>query len=172
MGHRFTVMGFTEAELGFALAAFFVAVGAGYLSERDRVMRNQRPIAVQRDSLTRAAAEAARRFDSLQLEHRRLRDSVEKRSSQTPLCRERGEPDTPVAVISVLGANAYEIGGEALAFAGILDRLSVPRARSAQLECRYSVEVVVVAGVDAPQFATATDRLRRVFNLRYRVPAP
>lgn len=161
MSRRFTVMGFTEAELGFVLAAFFAAVGAAYLGER----------AVEVDARTRAEAAtqvALRQRDSVAAALDRLRDSIRKKSNLTPPCSERGESSAPVAELTVLGADRYFLAGVEMSFAEVTSRLGAYLARGRSLGCRYSVRVVALEGVDAPIYSRATGQLRSMFYVRER----
>ncbi|WP_310572224.1 hypothetical protein [Gemmatimonas sp.] len=164
MGRRFTVMGFTEAELGFALAAFFVAVGAGYLQEKNALEVHTVDVVAENDSLRK-------KLDSLEARLQQL-NSIEarlaKRSNLIPPCSEKGESEAPVADVKILDANRYELNGTELVFESVLLQLEPQMARSKSLGCRYSVQVVAMPGVDAPQFSRATGRLRRHFYVRER----
>lgn len=154
MGRRFTVMGFTEAELGFALAAFFVAVSAGYLQEKNVLEVHTTDVVAENDSLRKT-------IDSLEAR-------LAKRSNLIPPCSEKGESDVPVADFTVLDADRYALNGSDLMFEDVLRRFAPQIARSKSLGCRYSVRVVATAGVDAPEFSRATGRLRRYFYVRER----
>lgn len=154
MSRRFTVMGFTEAELGFALAAFFVAVGVGFLQQKTDVEQREQLVQIENDSL------------------RALIDSLEARlamrSRLTPPCSEKGESGQPVASLLIRDGDLYELDGDLIGFAEVRDRLASPIARSKRLGCRYTVEVVATAGVEAPLFSRATGRLRSLFYVRER----
>jgi hypothetical protein len=154
MSRRFTVMGFTEAELGFALAAFFVAVGAGFLQQKVEVEQREQLAQIENDSL------------------RALIDSLEARlamrSRLTPPCSEKGESSEPVARLLIRDGDRYEIDGDLVEFTEVRDRLGGPIARSKRLGCRYTVEVVATTGVEAPLFSRATGRLRTLFYVRER----
>jgi hypothetical protein len=154
MARKFTVMGFTEAELGFALAAFFVAVSAGYLHDRNRLEQHAEDIVAEN-------ARLRQRVDSLE-------SYLAKRSNLIPPCSEKGQSDAPVASFRILDAERYEVAGVELTFDAVTERLSGVIAKSKTLGCRFSVEVKATEGVDAPQFSRATGRLRRLFYVRER----
>lgn len=154
MGRRFTVMGFTEAELGFALAAFFVAVGASFLQEKNVLEVHTGDIVLENDSLRKMVDD--------------LEARLAKRSNLIPPCSEKGESDAPVANFKILDADRYDLNGTDLVFERVLLQLAPQIARSKSLGCRYSVQVVAMPGVDAPQFSQATGRLRRHFYVRER----
>jgi hypothetical protein len=154
MSRRFTVMGFTEAELGFALAAFFVAVGAGFLQQKTDVEQRQQLVQIENDSL------------------RALIDSLEARLKLTsrlrPPCSERGESAEPIARLAIRDGGLYELDGDIIAFTEVKQRLASVIRRGERLRCNYRVEVVATQGVDAPVYSAATKRLREFFYLRER----
>ena len=175
MGRRFTVMGFTEAELGFALAAFFVAVGAGYLNERNQLDDRQGSIKAEADSL-RSALDSVRSgldsvrssLDSLRTAHTELQGTIGKRSNLTPPCSEKGESDRPIARLTILVSGTYDLEGRTLSFADVAKRLEGTIAKSRRLGCRYTVQVTAADGVDARTFSRANGRLRGLFYVRER----
>ena len=153
---RFTVLGFTEAELGFVLAATFAAFGVAYSvpdASADAAL-------AQADSAVKIATKSR---DSVAAALAALRDSVRKKSNLTPPCYEKGEPRTPVAELTIMGRDRYSMAGETVAFADIEARLAPQIARSASLSCRYSVVAHARPGVDAPVHAAAMARLKTRF---------
>jgi hypothetical protein len=151
---RFTVMGFTEAELGFVIAAVFAALSVSVISDRvpspDLVAENYR-LATQRDSVARAFAA--------------FKDSARKRSNKVPRCAEKGESAEPVADLRILGRDSYELAGQRLNSAGVARQLDSLVARSRTLECRYLVRTHATAGVDGPDHSAAVRRLWALFDI-------
>lgn len=169
MARKFTVMGFTEAELGFVLAAFFAAVSVAYEHEReDAIGKTLSAEAALAAASTELEAARAHR-DSLRRRHQILLDSIARKSNLTPPCTEKGEPDVPIAQITVLAADSYLIGGVETTFANVRRRLSAQIQRQRELGCMYYVHVLAVRGVDAPIFSAATRRVRGVFHVRERI---
>jgi uncharacterized membrane protein YccC len=148
---RFTVMGFTEAELGFVIAALFAAIA---ISERT-------------DTENRAAATRAleKQRDSVALAFKAYRDSVRKRSNKTPRCTEKGEPPGPIAELRVLGRDLYAMQGERLTSSQVIDRLSPWIAKSKDLGCHYLVRTIATSGVDGPAHSAAVRRLWARFDV-------
>jgi hypothetical protein len=150
---RSSIMGFTEAELGFVLAAVFVALAGHEISER-RVV-------------TTSAVTVS---DTLAKENKRLRatlDSLRRLSSKlTPPCTERGEANASVARLFVTSASTYVLRGDTLSVTGVRDRLKAAIDRSAQLGCRYYVDVVPAARLSAQDLIRATRPLEGTFYLR------
>jgi hypothetical protein len=147
-------MGFTEAELGFVLAAVFAAVGVSMLYEYPA------PAPPPDES---KYVEAVRQRDSLALAFDRFRDSV--RSTKVPQCWERGEPRAPVAHVRVLARDRYAMNGQTLSFARVRARLASRIARGDSLGCRYVVRALPTSGVDAIDQAAAVWRLRTHFDV-------
>jgi hypothetical protein len=181
---RFTVLGFTEAELGFVLAALFVAVSgyqivearsadAGAESAEDRLalvqdsLRGlQQELEVTRDSLAHAREQAER----LRAEAERVQLDAERRtrltSRLTPYCSERGETAQPVAHIVVVNPTTYRLDGRQLTIGGVTNRLSRWLDISREKGCRFSVEVLPVLGLSAEDFMKAREPLSRLFYFR------
>jgi hypothetical protein len=168
---RFTVMGFTEAELGFVLAALFAALVASTLTDTQQVVDGEiakvTAATAERDSL-RLELETYR--DSTSAQIGRLRDSLnaQKRSTKTPNCWERGEPRSSIAELAVLGANLYQHRGQAVDIQTIRRDLAAQIARSRQLECRYSVRARPTEGVGSREHSAAVARLREHFDVNDR----
>ena len=169
---RFTIMGFTEAELGFVLAALFIAVAIAAINERDAS-------AVSVDEYVSAA-------DSLRTEREALRDTVgvlrdtvavlsdslaalEARiSTKVPQCWEKGQQREPVADVTVLGANRFRMNGQTLDIDGIRARLAAFIAVADSLDCRFVLRARPTSGIDAVQQSAAVWQLRRYFDVNDR----
>jgi hypothetical protein len=169
---RFTIMGFTEAELGFVLAALFVAVAVTAVHERDASAVTVEAQTSLADSL-RAETAAAR--DSLALMRKDLAllgDSLttleDKISTKVPQCWERGESSAPIASLAVLGANRFEMNGNTMTIDGITERLSSFIERGNELGCRFVVRARPTRGIDAVQQSAAVWQLRRYFDVNDR----
>jgi multidrug efflux pump subunit AcrA (membrane-fusion protein) len=179
---RFTVMGFTEAELGFVIAALFAAIAVASLNDRDAQAsgaRQLQDVVIDRDAAKTelehhrktTAAEIARlqsALESSQAELERLRSdgsAGDKRSTKVPQCWEKGESRQTLAELVVRGENLYDLDGEELTIDGVRERLASSIARGESLGCRYVVRARPVAGVDATEHSTAVWRLRRHFDV-------
>jgi len=154
---RFTVMGFTEAELGFVIAAVFAALSVSVIKDRPQtadLAAENRKLLAQRDSLERAFAAFKEKADS-----------AKKRSNKVPRCAEKGETADAVADIKILGRNSYELAGQRTNALGISQRLDSLVTRSRSLECRYLVRTHATAGVDGPDHSAAVRRLWAWFDI-------
>ena len=151
---RSTVMGFTEAELGFVLAAVFAGLAVAGLGARQ----------VQTNAVVRADSLQGR-YDSLSVAFDRFRDSVRKKSNKTPRCSEKGESAAAIAELRVLGRDRYGLGEKQLSLADVEANFAPQIKRSEELGCHYLVRVVAVAGVDSPAFAAAVNRLWANFDV-------
>jgi hypothetical protein len=159
MTRRFTVMGFTEAELGFVLAGVFAALSLSGLSAQ----QSTASAAARSDTL-------ARRYDSLSAAFAAYRGGEKKRSNKTPRCSEKGESPNAVAELRVLGRDLYELDGESLTYRQVEVRLQPQIARSEQLGCRYLVRTIATPGVDGPDHSAAVSRLWAHFDVNERQP--
>lgn len=169
---RFTIIGFTEAELGFVLAALFIAVAVTTIHERDASAANVVEQQSVTDSLVAAAAAARDTVGQLRTQSALLGDSIvalEARiSTKVPQCWEKGEPAGAIAELDVLGANRFRLNGEALTIDGVRARLERFIARSDSLGCRYIVRARPTSGIDAVQQSAAVWELRRDFDVNDR----
>ncbi len=154
---RFTVMGFTEAELGFVLAAVFAALAASALTPQ----QSAASLAAKNDTLSK-------KYDSVSTAFAAYRDSVRKKSNKTPRCSEKGEPADAIADVRILGRNAYEIRGERLTFRALETRLAPQIERSTALGCRYLVRTIATPGVDSPDHSAAVVKLWARFDVSER----
>lgn len=153
---RFTVLGFTEAELGFVLAATFAAFGVAFSAPDEAA-----DAAIARaDSAYKSAAKSR---DSIQAALTAFRDSVRKKSNLTPPCYEKGESRTPIAEVAIAGRDRYLLDGTPVDFATIEARFADAIARSTALGCKYHVIARARAGVDAPVHSAAMSRLKTRF---------
>ena len=172
---RFTIMGFTEAELGFVLAALFVAVAIAAINEREAsaaAAHELRENDINVDSLRTAATAARDTVGVLRDSAAILRDSVAalaaKISTKIPQCWEKGEPTSLIAELDVLGANRYRMNGAALSIDQVRERLAPFIARGDSLGCRYIVRARPTSGIDAVQQSAAVWELRRHFDVNDR----
>ena len=154
---RFTVMGFTEAELGFVLAAVFAALAASALAPQQNALN----LAAKNDTLSK-------KYDSVSTAFAAYRDSVRKKSNKTPRCSEKGESADPIADIRILGRDAYGIGGERLSLRGLEARLAPQIERSVALGCHYVVRTIATPGVDSPDHSAAVVKLWARFDVSER----
>jgi hypothetical protein len=169
---RFTIIGFTEAELGFVLAAPFIVVAVATVHERDASAATIVARQAVTDSLE-AAAEAARDTAGMLRERTVvLHDSITaleaKISTKVPQCWEKGEPATAVAEVDVLGANRFRLNGQDSTIDGVRARPAPLIARADSRGCRYIVRARPTAGIDAVQQSAAVWELRRHFDVNDR----
>jgi hypothetical protein len=165
---RFTVMGFTEAELGFVVAALFAAIAVATLNDRDasegvadgvtnQLEQTQKELKQVREDLERARAELAD-----------LSSRKDKRSTKVPQCWEKGEQREPIGEVVVIGASQYLLEGESVAVDGVLNHFSASIARSKERSCRFILVVRPNAGVDAVDHSRAVLPLRGYFDVSER----
>lgn len=169
---RFTIIGFTEAELGFVLAALFIAIAVTAVHERDASATSIVEQQSMTDSLVAAADAARDTVGQLRAQSTLLSDSIDaleaKISTKVPQCWEKGEPAGAIAEVDVLGANRFRLNGEAVTIDGVRARLASFIARSDSLGCRYIVRARPTSGIDAVQQSAAVWELRRHFDVNDR----
>src|SRR4051812_6761637 len=166
---RFTVMGFTEAELGFVLAAVFAALAvSGLSSQPENLAAKNDSLAHRIDSVSRRADSVTRKMDSVSAAFASYRDSVRKRSNKTPRCSEKGEPPEAIAEVRILGRDRYELAGARMTFRELESQLAAQIARSNELRCHYLVRTIATAGVDSTEHSAAVAKLWSHFDVNER----
>jgi hypothetical protein len=169
---RFTIMGFTEAELGFVLAALFIAVAIAAINEREASAVSVDEYVTAADSLRAEVEEMRDTLAHLRSSSTILRDSLavlEARiSTKVPQCWEKGQQQAPIADVAVLGANRFRMNGQTVTIDGIRERLASFIATADSLGCRFVVRARPTSGIDAVQQSAAVWQLRRYFDVNDR----
>lgn len=169
---RFTVMGFTEAELGFVVAALFAAVAVATLNDRDVSASDGQKVRQileeTRAELERTKAELGktrRELEQALIKLKKFQDEQEKRSTKMPQCWEKGRQRAPIGEVVVLGENSYELEGEVANIDRILERFSSSVSDGESLGCRYVLKAWPSADVNAVSHSKAVALLRRHFDV-------
>jgi hypothetical protein len=161
-GHRSAVMGFTEAELGFVLAALFIAV-AGSALAKVRTVEQSRPAPTDTTALVK-------QIEVLRTENSQLRDENNQlralTSQMTPSCDERGETKESVARVTVTSANGYVLDNRAMPVDSVFAKLGFWIDKSKAKRCRFYIDVLPRPDLSANEFIQASNRLSRHFYLR------
>jgi hypothetical protein len=169
---RFTIMGFTEAELGFVLAALFIAVAVAAINERDASAVSVDQYETAADSLRAEMIAWRDSVARLRNSSTILRDSLEaleaRISTKVPQCWEKGQQQAPIADVAVLGANRFRMNGATVDIDGIRERLASFIAVADSLDCRFVVRARPTSGIDAVQQSAAVWQLRRYFDVNDR----
>lgn len=155
-----TVLGFTEAELGFILAVLFVALFVA--ASASAVPQKDGTIVVPSDSLTRLETRLAaseQRADSLKSELDRV---ARKRSNLTPPCSELRVAAGPIADVVIRGRDLFAIGDEVVTLSGLREMLAAPLA-AAGSTCRHSVRMYYGRGVSVEEYTQGVRGLQRYF---------
>jgi hypothetical protein len=153
----FTVMGFTEAELGFVLAAAFAAIAVTYQATGSAQQKEV-------DSLRTGYGSLKRQLDSV----KSVAESVtpRKRSNLVPPCAEKGEPGTPIADLTVADEDLYRSGTDSVTSDEVFLRLGIFLTRSDSLQCKYTVRLRP-GGLDDVRSSRARLRLTKRFYVDY-----
>src|SRR5436190_23461979 len=112
-------MGFTEAELGFVVAALFAAVAVATLNDRDIQANGSGALQIQIVDLqaglksTKAELEdTQRKLEQAEEELALLREAKNRQSTKTSQCWEKGKQKAAIGDVIVLGENSYSLQGE------------------------------------------------------------
>ena len=153
---RFAVLGFTEAELGFVLAALFVAVSGFQIVQATRAEDNA--------EASREETEALK--DSLWVARAEL-DSLRRRTSRlTPYCSEKGETSELIASVLVTGRSTYEVDGRTMRIGDVRVHLSRWLEISSRKSCRFGIAVTPAPGVSGSDLMAAREPLGLLFYFR------
>src|SRR5262245_10365691 len=127
MRRRSPLMGFTEAELGFIIAAVVAATATmsnAEASPPEIPLVDSAVVVV--DSVTPALT-----VDSTSVKQGK-RDEL-------PYCSQLGLAVSPIAPITILGATRYSVNGERLDATALKGRLASAMSRSAEQQCKYKL---------------------------------
>ena len=171
MEDRQSIIGFTEAELGFFLALLMLAL---VVAASDSASAADTAAAEGRESIARAEHEATRAneraaaAESLVVASRgqisKLKDSINTLTRPgTPSCIEKRVASAPVADLVVLSASEFALGGERLDASTVLARFASELAIGEQNGCRQVIRLRPRPGVDGVALLTARDRLTTRF---------
>lgn len=160
-----SVIGFTEAELGFFLVLLCVVLWAAGASDADAARHDgvttapEPPTvplaAIAEDSLAALRADRERLADAVRVRDslRRIVDSL--RSPIWPSCRSRGVADGPLATLVALGDGRYRIDAETLDVRGVAERTADARRRAGSATCRHEVRLGFRRDLAAPEYERA-----------------
>jgi hypothetical protein len=151
MNERQSLIGFTEAELGFFLVLLGIVLWVTTAGASPPVTP---PVGVQIAPESLAALQAARarlvaaerQRDSL----RRVVDSL--RSPIWPSCRSRGLARGSLGTIIALGANRYRWDTDTITVAQLGARTQSARAAAEQAQCRHEVVLGFRRDLSAPEY--------------------
>jgi hypothetical protein len=153
MRDRQSIIGFTEAELGFFAAILLLAV---FLEHRHRSPTLPTPHSEGRTiapeqtharivSLERRLAELQSSRSQLMREREKLETEIQRikglRSRQKPSCRERGVTKDFLFNVTVEGSNSFKIGETVTNLAGLLRSAGARLELAKQADCVESVRI-------------------------------
>jgi hypothetical protein len=170
---RFSVIGFTEAEVGFIaaillLAAFYSKVpwnSQPKPSPTRQTAPTPHPVNAIPDVGKLKAQIAGLQGDVAKLQselnrHRHIQ------SVQKPSCIERGIARTFIADVRVFGEDDFEIEGESYDLAGLRYRVSQPLQQAKDAGCVQSILVEPGSGVATGDYIRGRNRLGQFFYPR------
>lgn len=179
MRDRFSIIGFTEAELGFIAAILLLVafttksrsaapnsaphtVSAEQWKSIERRLADAAAMKSKIAELNRAREEDERRNLLLQAELERERNL---RSRQRPSCMEKGVARGFIADVQVTGPNRFVLDGDGADLAGVLRKLSPQIAQANAAGCVQSIRVSYGGGVLLDDYLAARSKLARDFYI-------
>jgi hypothetical protein len=176
MSERQSIIGFTEAELGFFLAllclVLFVVAAAKPIEMAGEVTTEPAPepaepagIVLPPDSLARLATRIAHlvaRIDTLETTIDTLQG---RRSRIAPACVERGLAQGPLFTVVAVDRARYALGPDTVGIAELLERTRSERAAAERAGCVHQVRIGFLPTLGAPEY----DRSRRELAASFRL---
>lgn len=173
MSDRQSIIGFTEAELGFFLALLCLILFVAATAERpqDPVPTEEKPApasvpmaAISEDSLARLASHLRlleARIDTLTATIDTLRG---RRSTIKPTCAQRGVADGPLFTITVLAPNRFRVGTDVLTFDEVLARTAPERRVADRAGCVHQLRVAYLSSLPATEYDAGRRRITGAFR--------
>jgi hypothetical protein len=152
MRDRQSIIGFTEAELGFFVAVLLLAV---FLERRSTAPSAERPrkdaavelqqARIQIGHLEQRLADLPATQSDLGRERQSAKTETQAikglRSRQKPSCRERGVAKGFLLNVTVEGSNSFKVGDTVMNLAGLLGSVEPRLAVARQADCVESVRI-------------------------------
>lgn len=155
MNERQSIIGFTEAELGFALAMLCLALWASGLKKPKPTLarvRTQRQAVVSADS----ARKLERKLAALQ----RTVDSLH--SPILPNCQSRGIISGPLLSLTALGSGRYRVASDTLTLGALRSITARARERALAAKCVHQVVLSFLQGLSAPEYERSRQAIYRL----------
>lgn len=162
---RFTVMGFTEAELGFIVAAVFAVMAVVTLAERDAATIERIGAVDKTKQLQEELAELRQKIAEQEAELKKLRELTKGVSTKTPQCWEKGQQREAVGEVLVSSSDSYTLGTSTVDINGVRAHFGQFIDLGNRLGCRFVLRATPLPGVDAVAHARAVSALRRYFDV-------
>jgi hypothetical protein len=170
---RFSVIGFTEAELGFIAAILLLAAFYSKIPWNSQ----PKPPPTPQTALTPHPAHAIPDVAKLKAQIAGLQGDVAKleselnrhrhlQSVQKPSCIERGIARTFIADVQVFGDDDFEMQGESYDLTRLLSRLSQPLQESKDAGCVQSIRIAPGNGVATGDYIRGRNQLGQFFYPR------
>ena len=141
-----SVIGFTEAELGFFLV--LVVIGSALVTESPQTSRETVP---------------KTRFDSLSAEFDRLRDSL--KSTILPSCADKKVSQGVLFRTAIAGANRFFVRGDPYTFQDLKQQFAAEIRDAAVQKCVHQIEVRPSSNVTSADLWKGLVRLRSTFRV-------
>jgi hypothetical protein len=167
MSDRQSIIGFTEAELGFFLALLCLILFVIAAAKPNPPPQPPEPkgAVIPQDSLDRLLHElhaSAQRIATLEATIDTLRD---RRSRITPSCSEKGIASGPLFTVAVISPNRFRLDGAPVSIEEILARTQAERAAAKRAGCVHAVRVAYLSSLSASQLDAGWKLLDPEFRL-------
>ena len=142
-----SIIGFTEAELGFFLVLMFVLIWAISPAVADTGISADSAALLEKRAIILAAANDSARRRLKQLE--RAADSM--RSTILPSCRSKAIVRGPLMYVTAVGAGRFILGRDTVPFGAIAEQTANARAVARSVGCVHQIRFAVAGNVLAAE---------------------
>jgi hypothetical protein len=166
---RFSIIGFTEAELGFIVAILLFAAMSAHRTAVAKPVPKLTPAVSRKDfenlkqqfsQLARSNAQEIQKNLELQ---RELDRQSNLRSRQKPSCTERHIAQGFVAEIQVTGIDQFQLEGKTFDMSDLLQRFSPELKQAQNAGCIQSIRVIPGANISTRDYVQARNALGQHF---------
>jgi hypothetical protein len=154
MSDRQSIIGFTEAELGFFLALLCLilfVVAAANAAQSPAPLETKPTVSITADSMRKLLGDleaSNRRLANLEAQLDSLRD---RRSRITPSCKEKGVAAGPLFTIAVVAPDRFILEGQTLSIQDVLAKTGANRAEAQRAGCVHEIRVEYLSSLSASE---------------------
>ncbi len=172
MSDKYSVIGFTEAELGlFVAILIFIIAAAGPRSDVSSTGKSQStPSATSMPNLE----SLSRQIEALTKENRRLQARLALleaeaqktsalRSRQLPSCKEKRLTKGFLFDVVITGPESFQVGSRKYDFDALIDNFDSQISSAKAAGCVHTIRVFYVPGVSLSDYLGSLDELRQYF---------
>ena len=166
---RFSIIGFTEAELGFIVAILLFAAMSTHRTAVAKPVSRPTPVVSRKDfenlkrQFSQLASSNAQEIQKNFALQRELDRQSNLRSRQKPSCIERHIAQSFIAEIQVTGIDQFQLEDDTYDMESLLQRFSPQLKQAQDAGCVQSIRVTPGANISTSDYVRAMNALGRHF---------